>query len=261
MNQILSLVLAFAGSLFLSAGCVLQWLGHERVGRRDPGSWRVARDAYWWFGMGASTLGTLLHYAAIWKGFLSLVLPVSSLHIAITALAMSRLRKEAVMGSRALGISLVALGVLACMVGEAGAVGSDRLDRTGVPWISAIIGGVAVLSLLIPRQGVRLAVGSGIAYALAAVAVKALSGSSDLPSKLVAVAVFLPAYAGGFFLIQAGFRRGGAGSVNAMATGTATALAMVAAVVVFHEPVPVLSWIGAGCIALGVAFSGRRSKV
>ena len=45
--------------------------------------------------------------------------------------------------------------------------------------------------------------------------------------------------------------------MNALATGTATALPMLAAVMVFEEPVSLLAWVGVALTATGVLLVGR----
>jgi|GEM_PF-1268512 len=257
-KPLLSLLLALAGAFLLATGASLQWLGHERNGRCDTSGWRVFLVPLWWAGILASAAGTICHYTALWIGLVALVLPVSGLHIALTALAMSRLRKEALLGLRAWGISLVALGVLLCLFGEAGRTAADLPSRLG--WITPGVLGAATLSsiLLLRRPSDRFAVGSGLAFAASAVAWKLMAESAILPDRILSAAVFAACYTTGFLLIQAGFRRGGAGAVNATANGVATALAMVAAVSLFGEPVPAVSWVGTAVVAAGVALIGWR---
>jgi drug/metabolite transporter (DMT)-like permease len=254
----LSLVLALAGAFLLATGASLQWLGHERNGRCDTSGWRVLFVPLWWAGILASAAGTICYYSALWIGLVALVLPVSGLHIALTALAMSRLRKEALLGLRAWGISLVALGVLLCLFGEAGRTAADLPTRHG--WmVPGFLGAAGFLSiLLLRRTSDRFAVGSGLAFAASAVAWKLMAENPILSDRIVAAAIFAASYTAGFLLIQAGFRRGGAGAVNATANGVATALAMVAAVSLFGEPVPAISWLGTAAVAAGVALIGWR---
>lgn len=254
----LSLILALAGAFLLAAGASLQWLGHERNGRRTTSGWRVFLVPLWWLGILASAGGTICHYTALWIGLVALVLPVSGLHIALTAFAMSRLRKEALLGLRAWGIALVAMGVLLCLFGEAGRTAADLPTRHG--WIVPGLLGAAALSsvLLLRRPADRFAVGSGLAFAASAVAWKLMAQTEILPDRICSALVFAASYTTGFLLIQAGFRRGGAGAVNATANGVATALAMVAAVSLFGEPVPAVSWLGTAVVASGVALIGWR---
>lgn len=257
MRDLAALALAVGGAVFLALGCVLQWLGHQSSQRRSDGIWKVAFQWRWIAGIASSAVGTGLHYAALWLGHLALVLPVSSLHIVFTALGMSWLRKEAVVGNRALGIGLVASGVLVCALAEAGVAGTDRFQAGGVASFAALttLGcGVAWYAM---RRAHLLSILGGSCYAVAALAMK--SGSSEPPAPMLLWGgVFAASYLGGFAFLQAAFRRGGAGMVNALATGSATALALVGAVWVLDEPVRPFTWIGATAIAVGVLVAALR---
>jgi len=256
-KPLVSLVLALASAVLLSAGGILQWLGHERNGRGSSG-WKVYTVPLWWMGILASAGGTICHYTALWIGLVALVLPVSGLHIALTALAMSRLRKEALLGLRAWGIACVALGVLLCLAGEAGRTSDDLPARFGFVVPGILSAAVLLGSFLLRRPSDRFAVGSGLAFAASAVSWKLMAQDIAMLDRICAGAVFTTTYTTGFLLIQAGFRKGGAGAVNATANGTATALAMVAAVSLFGEPVPAISWVGTAAVAIGVALIGWR---
>ena len=258
MSTLAPVLLAILGSLFLSVGTILQWLGHEDL-RRDPSSeaWKVARKGRWWSGMAFSAVGTLLHFTALWMGALALVQPLGALHIALTALGMGRLRREAILGDRFWGIVLVTLGTVLCLAGEAGVLPGQNPSIPGAMAFLAVLVALVAVAWLLPRAGARTAVFSGLAYSLAAVAWKAVSQVGAGPGGWVWMVLFAAGYLGGFALIQAGFRRGGAGVVNALATGTATALPMLAAVIVFEEPVSPLAWFGVALTALGVLLVGR----
>lgn len=260
MNGAMPVLLALAGSVFLSAGTILQWLGHEGARRRaeeEAALWDVVRRSRWWIGIACGAAGTALHYSALWFGALALVQPIGALHIALTALWMARLRREAVLGPRLRGIAAVTVGTALCLAGEA-AVGPGRAPS--MPGALAFVGvllGVACLSAFMPRAAGRHAVISGVAYSLSAVAWKAFSETGFAGGGTVWAGLFVAAYLGGFLMIQAGFRSGGAGAVNALAAGTATALPMAAAVMVFGEEVRPLAWIGVVLIAAGVLLTGR----
>lgn len=260
MNQILALVLSVAGAVFLSAGCVLQWLGHERNLKSGRSGWKVAGEPLWLGGIAASAIGTGLHYAALWNGLLALVLPVSSLHIVFTAMAMARLRKEAILGHRAAGVGLVALGVVICTLVEARIEGKDFFEPEGL----VALGFVSVVALSASwttmRPAQAFSVSAGVCYAISALAMKVGSTNSGIPWWTWSV-VFLANYVGGFLCFQAGFRRGGAGMVNAVATGVSTAVALMGAVWMLGEPVKPLTWVGAGLIAGGVFLSGLRRSI
>jgi drug/metabolite transporter (DMT)-like permease len=259
LKHLLPLLLALAGAIFLSGGGALQWLGHERSGRTGTPGWKVALSPLWWSGILLGALGNLCHYAALWIGLVALVLPVSSLHIALTALLMSRLRKEAVQGKRAAGIALVAVGVILCLAGQSGIFRSRPIALSaagGTAILLALAGAVATLSR---RASSRWAAGSGLAFAAAAVSWKILSQAGPTFPRAVAAAVFAATFVAGFLLMQGGFRRGGAAAVNATSTGIATVLAMVAASSLLGEPVPAASWIGTLGVALGVLLVGWRN--
>lgn len=258
MNTWGSIVLALLGAVLLSGGTILQWLGHERHGRVAPDAWRVAEQPMWWLGIGVGALGTFCYYAALWSGLLSLVQPLSSLHIVFTAVGMAWLRKEAVLGVRAGSIALVALGVLACLVGEIGQTATGAPEAWGGLWFALLLLAVALAALLLPKHADRLSIWAGCAYSVSAVSWK---GVADLGASFQGVAsgmLFGATYVLGFMFMQAAFRRGGAASVNAVATGVATALPMAAATWIFHEPVGWLTWIGAALIVAGVVIRRQR---
>jgi len=259
LRSLLPLLSALAGALLLSAGGALQWLGHERSGRTRAGGWNVALVPLWWSGILLGTLGSLCHYAALWIGQVALVLPVSSLHIALTALLMSRLRKEAVQGKRAAGIALVALGVLLCLAGPSGIFRLRPIALSAAAGTAILLALVCAVAALSRRAASRWAAGSGLAFAAAAVSWKILSQAGPASPRAVAATAFAATYLAGFLLMQAGFRRGGAAAVNATSTGIATILAMVAASSLLGEPVPAASWIGTLGVALGVLLIGWRN--
>ncbi|MBK8804905.1 MAG: hypothetical protein IPN71_23120 [Fibrobacteres bacterium] len=260
MSQVLALVLAVAGAVFLSGGCVLQWLGHEANQHQRRKGWKVSLEPLWIGGIAASALGTFLHYAALWNGLLALVLPVSSLHIVFTALAMGWLRKEAILGHRAAGIALVAVGVVICTLVESRVDGVDRFDPRGLPAFAALAVAVLASGWFLMRPPQALSIGAGVSYAVSALAMKIGSIGSTLPA-WTWMTVFVATYVAGFVCFQAGFRRGGAGMVNAVATGVSTAVALAGAVWMLGEPVKPLTWVGAALIATGVFLSGwRRSS-
>lgn len=253
-----SVFLALLGAVLLSGGTILQWLGHERHGRVAPDAWRVAEQPLWWTGIAVGTLGTFCYYAALWFGLLSLVQPLSSLHIVFTAVGMAWLRKEAVMGVRAGSIGLVALGVAACLVGEIGQSASGSPEPFGGLWFGLLLLVVGFAALLLNKHADRLSIWAGCAYSISAVSWK---GVADLGASLPGVAsgmLFGGTYVLGFMFMQAAFRRGGAASVNAVATGVATALPMAAAAWIFHEPVGWLTWLGAVLIVAGVVIRRQR---
>jgi len=258
MNSALPIVLSLLGSVFLAFGTVLQWLGHEDL-RREAShkAWRVTRQSRWWFGMLFSGVGTLLQFTALWNGALALVQPLGAMHIALTALGMARLRREAVLGDRLWGIILVTVGTVLCLAGEADVQAGQIPSLPGAMGFLGFLLVVALGAAFLPRAAARSAVASGVAYSLAAVAWKALSEVGAGPGGFGWLTLFVAGYIGGFALIQAGFRRGGAGVVNALAAGTATALPMIAAVVVFQERVSPLAWIGVALTAVGVLLVGR----
>ena len=258
MNQAASIALSLGGAAFLSLGTVLQWLGHERHGRANPIAWKVSGQPLWWTGIVGSGAGTVLYYAALWIGMISLVQPLSSLHIALTALGMAWLRKEAVLGRRAWGIALVAVGVLACLAGEVGMESAAKPRLEGAAAFLALVAFLGLAALRLPRVADRLAIWSGGVYSISSVSWKLVADlGASLPG-LVAGMLFGATYVMGFVLMQAAFRRGGAGAINAAASGVATALPMAAAVWIFSEPIGALTWGGVALIAGGVVLAGHK---
>jgi uncharacterized membrane protein len=260
MNPLVPVLLAMLGAVFLSAGTILQWLGHEGARRLAEGEscfCDVFRRTRWWCGIASGTVGTLLHYAALWLGALALVQPIGALHIALTALWMARQRREALMGPRLWGIVAVTLGTALCLAGEVSVASGQEPSTTGSLLFAGLLAVASLASLAMPRPAGRFAVLSGIAYTVSAVAWKAFSETGTEGAGLVWAALFAVGYAAGFLIMQAGFRRGGAGAVNALAAGTATALPMAGAVLVFGEEVHAVAWLGVGMIAFGVLLVGR----
>lgn len=260
MSQLCPVLLSLTGSVFLATGTVLQWLGHEGA-RRERGGGGVLRGLAgawrWWGGIACGGAGTALQYAALWFGALALIQPLGALHIALTAMWMSKLRREVVLGPRLWGIAAVTLGTALCLAGEADAAPGRDPSMTGALAFCGILLAFAVSSVFMPRMAGRCALLSGVAYSLSAVAWKALSETGFDGVGMVWGALFVAGYVGGFLMIQIGFRHGGAGAVNALAAGTATALPMAAAVIVFGEKVSPLAWIGVAMIAAGVLLVGR----
>lgn len=260
MSPFVPILLAMLGALFLSAGTILQWLGHEGARRLSDGEasfWDVFRRTRWWCGIACGGIGTALHYTALWLGALALVQPIGALHIALTALWMAGLRREALLGPRLWGTIAVTVGTALCLAGEVSATSGQEPSTTGSLAFVAILLAASVVAAAMPRPAGRFAVLSGIAYTVSAVAWKAFSETGVLGIGMVWAGLFAVGYAAGFLLMQAGFRRGGAGAVNALAAGTATALPMAGAVMVFGEEVHALAWFGVAMIAFGVLLVGR----
>lgn len=260
MTPLVPILLALLGAVFLSAGTILQWLGHEgarRVAEGESNLWDVFRRTRWWGGIVCGAIGTLLHYTALWYGALALVQPIGALHIALTALWMAKLRREVVLGPRLWGIVAVTLGTALCLAGEASVTAGQDPSTTGSLAFVGMLLVAASASAAMPRAAGRFALLSGVGYSLSAVAWKAFSETGMEGAGMVWATLFAGGYIGGFLLMQAGFRRGGAGAVNALAAGTATALPMAAAVMVFGEEVHPLAWLGVALIAFGVLLVGR----
>jgi len=260
MTPLCPILLALTGSVFLSLGTVLQWLGHEgarKVRCEDSSFWNVVRRSRWWGGIACGGLGTAMHYTALWFGALALIQPLGALHIALTALWMTKLRREVVLGPRLWGIVFVTVGTALCLAGEAHVSPGLNPSMTGALAFVGLLLVVAIASVFMPRVAGRCALLSGVAYSLSAVAWKAMSETGIDGVGMVWGALFVAGYLGGFLMMQVGFRHGGAGAVNALAAGTATALPMAAAVIVFGEAVSPLAWIGVAMIALGVLLVGR----
>lgn len=259
MNSLVPILLALLGSVFLSTGTILQWLGHEGARRESEGPsvfWEVVGRTRWWGGIAFGAVGTLLHYTALWYGALALIQPIGALHIALTAVWMARLRREVLLGFRLWGIAAVTLGTALCLAGEASVGPGMQPSMTGALAFVGLLLVVASASAGMPRMAGRFGLLSGVAYSLSAVSWKAFSETGTEGAGLVWLGLFVAGYLGGFFLMQVGFRRGGAGAVNALAAGTATALPMAAAVMVFGEVVHPLAWIGVALIAAGVLLVG-----
>ena len=259
MITILSACLALLAAMFLSMGTVLQWMGHERCSGRGRSGWAVHRETLWWAGIASSAAGTLSHYGALWIGKVALVLPLSGLHIVLTTIAMSRVRRETLRGKRPVGIGVVALGAILCLVAEAGHTGTP--DHLSLHFLIPSLVAVGILCSIpfLPGSAERLAAGSGISFGLSATAWKFASLATDSVSRGFALGGFLAAYVLAFLLIQAGFRRGGAATVNATTNGFATAFAVICATALFGEPVSILSWCGIALVASGVWIASRES--
>lgn len=260
MSELCPILLSLTGSAFLATGTVLQWLGHEGARRENDGNGALRGLAgawRWWGGIACGGAGTALQYAALWFGALALIQPLGALHIALTAMWMSRLRREVVLGPRLWGIVAVTLGTALCLAGEAGTTSGRNPSMTGALAFFGILLVAAAASVFMPRMAGRCALLSGVGYSLSAVAWKAVSETGFDGVGMVWGGLFAAGYLGGFLMMQVGFRHGGAGAVNALAAGTATALPMVAAVIVFGETVSPLAWIGVAMIAFGVLLVGR----
>ena len=260
MKEALALALAFAAAILLAAGAVFQWLGHQRCVRRGLSGWTVVRERTWWMGIATSGAGTLCHYAALWMGMVALVLPVSGLHLVFTALAMAKIRRSSLSGLQPWGIAAVAIGVLLCLSGElARSGGPDRFDpRLAEPILLLAAG--ALLLVVLRGAAERFALGSGLCFGVSAAAWKLMSLPDHPVALAISACVFAASYGVAFLLVQAGFRRGGAASVNATSNGAATATGVVCAHALFGEPMGALAWGGLALVAAGVVLSGREGR-
>ncbi len=250
-------LLALLSSLFLAVGGWLQWRGLLRL---EAGArlWRAVREPLWVLGMGASAGGTVIYHAALWLAPITVVQPLSSLHVAFTALLSWKGRHVAVREWTALGFC--AAGTLLLALSDRPEVADKNCHWSTLA--ALVTAGVFLLLLPFPRRLAKLSFPwrAGICYGLAAVLWKA---GTVLPlfgmSWWGLMVLFAAGFIGGFLFLQAAFRRLDAGTANALAASVGALFPLPAGLWVFREEVGACLFLATALTAAGVALLGSAA--
>jgi drug/metabolite transporter (DMT)-like permease len=251
-------LLALASSLSLAVGGWLQWRGVQGADG-DPLPIRdLVRAPMWVGGILASSSGTIAYHGALLLAPLTLVQPLSSLHVAFTAMLAWAGRR---VRCREWSALLLCLAGTACL-----ALSDVGTDSPRVCWTAlAILGLVGGIGLLMPAPD-RMrrfwpALRAGLCYGLSAILWKAGMGLPAASAGWTAcLALFVAGFLGGFVFLQVAFRRLDAGTANAVAACVAALFPLTAGVTAFGEGASALT-IGAAVTAiLGVFLLGTAVR-
>jgi drug/metabolite transporter (DMT)-like permease len=246
-------ILALLSSLLLSLGGWMQWRGLRRIGR-NLSLLRLVRDPFWDGGIAASSLGTVAYHGALLLAPLTLVQPLSSLHVGFTALLSWKGRRVRIREWLALGLCVA--GTLLLALDDRAPVSSQA--HWAMLWCLCAVGAAPIL-LPPPSRlaGFWPALRAGLCYGLSAILWKA---GMDLPYFGLAwsfvMALFAAGFFGGFAFLQAAFRRLDAGTANALAASVAALFPLPAGLLVFGETASLWACLAAPCTVAGVALLG-----
>jgi len=249
----LGVALALLSSVLLALGGWLQWRGLRMQGQKLS-VLALVRNTSWLGGMAASALGTLAYHKAILLAELTLVQPLSSLHVAFTALLSWRGRRVRIRERIALGLCVAGTVVLALV----------DLEHVTPPvhWRNlAVLTALGAAPILLPSP-FRLrdfwpALRAGLCYGLSAVLWKAgMALAPWTPGWFLLMAAFSAGFVGGFFFLQGAFRRTDAGTANALAASLAALFPLPAGIWVFSESPSPLVGVAALLTILGVLLMG-----
>lgn len=251
--------LALGSSLLLAVGGWLQWRGLQDQSEGHVSPLRLARSPFWAGGLLASGLGTVAYHGALLLARLTLVQPLSSLHVAFTALLAWKGRRVRYREWLALALCL---GGTACL-----ALVETRAGPAPAPcWPAlALLVGIGALPLLSPSP-VRLAsswpaLRAGLCYGLSAILWKAGMGLPPFSAGwCLLLGLFAAGFLGGFAFLQVAFRRLDAGTANALAACIAALFPLPAGRWVFGEDPSLLSLAAALAAVAGVFLLGTAAR-
>lgn len=209
--------------------------------RRPLGSLTLLfRSRLWLLGFAAESAGFGLYVVALALAPLALVQAVAAGGIGVLALLVSHTTRRRLDARERLGVGLAIGGLVLLAISLAG--GSEQ-GSTGswaaiALWLGASVAGAAAA---IAFGGARLA--AGAAFGLAS---GTLFAAGDVATKVMvsggAHAVIAPAmiafYAAGTLVLQMGFQRGRPLTTAGIATLATNAIPIVAAMLLFDEPLP-----------------------
>jgi len=249
----LGVALALLSSVLLALGGWLQWRGLQMQGQKLS-VLQLVRNGFWLCGMFASALGTLAYHKAILLAELTLVQPLSSLHVAFTAMLSWRGRRVRIRERIALGLCVAGTVVLAL-------VDIEHVTPP-VQWRNlAILVIMGAAPILLPAPA-RLrdfwpALRAGLCYGLSAILWKAGMALTPWTSGwLLLMTAFVAGFVGGFVFLQAAFRRTDAGTANALAASLAALFPLPAGIWVFSENPSALVGVAAVLTVAGVFLLG-----
>jgi hypothetical protein len=242
---------AVALLLTLVSACAVNWgyvtehraaAALPRLSPRRPGHSLTVllRSRLWLVGFASESSGFALYVVALALAPLALVQAVSAGGIGVLALLVSRTTERRLDPRERMGVAF-AIGGLA-LLGISLAGGSEQGSSGSWAAIALWLGAsVAAASAALASGAARLA--GGAAFGVAA---GMLFAAGDVATKVMvsggAHVVIAPAmvgfYAAGTLVLQMGFQRGRALTTAGVATLATNAIPIVAAMVLFEEPLP-----------------------
>lgn len=253
------IALALGSSLLLALGGWLQWRGLQEQPEGHVSPWKLLRSPLWAGGLLASALGTAAYHGALLLARLTLVQPLSSLHVAFTAMLAWKGRRVRYREWAALALCLAGTASLALAEVETGPATAPSWAALG---LLVVLG---ALPLLLPAPG-RLtafwpALRAGLCYGLSAILWKAGMGLPTFsPGWCLLLALFSAGFLGGFGFLQAAFRKLDAGTANALAACIAALFPLPAGRWVFGEDPSLLSLTAALAAIAGVFLLGTAVR-
>lgn len=251
----LGTLLALSSSLSLAVGGWLQWLGLQG---KDVSLRSLLRTPAWIGGLLASAVGTIAYHGALLLAPLTLVQPLSSLHVAFTACLAWRGRRVRYREWTALGLCLTGTACLA--------LADIETAKTTLRWpalIALCLVGGAPLLLPAPDALARFwpALRAGLCYGLSAILWKAGMGlEAGSLGWILLLTLFTAGFLGGFAFLQKAFRLLDAGTANALAACVAALFPLPAGLWVFSESPSVLSLVAALAAVAGVFLLGTAVR-
>jgi len=237
--------------------------------------WNLAHRPRWLAAVTASGLGAALHVFALSRGSLSLVQPLGVTGPVFAVPLAAALRRHRVQRGEVVGSVLVVLGLGALLVAfhsrtAAGVGSAGWASMLAVLVVPGLLIAVAARAARVVPDRVRsmvLAGSAGVSFGTASVLVRMAVGAN---SRSEAIAMLVLAVGGiavfaslGLLLTRAAYRVGGFAAALACITVIDPAVAVVAGVVLLHEPHPtspgpiVAAAAAAAVIVLGIALLVR----
>lgn len=214
---------------------------------------RLTRRPWWWFAVAATGAGALLHVAALASGPLSLVQPLGVLTLVLALPVGARLGGRTVTPAEWRAAAAVALGLAALLTVAPHHAPAVYLPASSILiaslMVAAVVAVLALIAVWLPARAVPLAHAAaaatcfGFASAMARVAVTATA-----PVWLVAALAVLGAV-GGLGLLQSAYRSGGLGAPLATQILVDPLVAVLLAITLLGEPLPLTPW----RVTIGVA--------
>ncbi|MEN9352954.1 MAG: hypothetical protein RL318_279 [Fibrobacterota bacterium] len=253
----LGIALALGSSTLLALGGWFQWQGLQTLGT-NPSLKRILQLPLWLGGLLASACGTIAYHGALLLAPLTLVQPLSSLHVAFTAGLAWRSRR--VRYREWLALALCLTGTV-CLALTDISTSSDHVNW--IPLAGLVLAGALPLALPAPARLAPFwpALRAGLCYGLSAILWKAGMALPALsPAWVLLLALFTAGFLGGFVFLQIAFRKLDAGTANALAACVAALFPLPAGLWVFHEAPTALSLFAAATTVLGVFLLGTATR-
>lgn len=212
--------------------------------------WNLAHRPRWLVAVAASGLGAALHVFALSRGSLSLVQPLGMTAVVFAVPLAAALRRHRVQRGEAVGSVLVVLGLGGLLVAFHSRPAADVGSAGWASMLAVLVGpglliAVAARAARVVPARVRsmvLAGGAGVSFGTASVLVRMVVGansrSGDIAMLVLAVGGIAVFASLGLLLTRAAYRVGGFAAALACITVVDPVVAVVAGVVLLHEPHP-----------------------